>query len=461
MPDLQSRPWWGAVAGRLRAVDSYAVDSAVAAVVAVTVSAQFVGAPAGGATALGVLLNAGTVLPLIWRRRAPFAVAVTVAVFAVLVSAYNRPGQDLQYGALVATYTVADLGRRWQRWTFLAGLLLIIGPGSLLAKNYHAADFLLTFLLPLGAYLLGALARTSRLRTEVLQEQANKLAREREADVARATAGERARIARDMHDLLAHAVSIMVVQAEAAPVVVRTDPDRAERAFDAIAEAGRDAMVQLRRMLGVLKEEQDTGVRAPPPTVAAVPALIAQMDRAGLRVDLMSQGPPRPLPADAEVAAYRIVQEALTNTVKHAGTACATVRFDWTDADLVITVTDGGQRLTGAAKGRPAGSGHGLGAGSGHGIGAGGGHRTGAGSGHGIGAGGGHRTGAGDGHRIGAGGGHDVEASGGHGLIGIRERAAACGGHAEAGPMPGGGFQTTARLPYIEAAATGTAHRCP
>ena len=102
-----------------------------------------------------------------------------------------------------------------------------------------------------------------------------------------------------MHDVLAHAVSIMVVQAEAAPLVLRTDPDRAERAFDAIAEAGRDAMVQLRRMLSILKEEQDTGVRAPPPTVAAVPALVAQMDDTSLRVDLrtgVSPAPCRPMP---------------------------------------------------------------------------------------------------------------------------------------------------------------------
>jgi signal transduction histidine kinase len=397
MPGRRPCHWGAAVTGGLRSANTYAVDSVLAAVVAVPVSVQFANASPGGATPLGALLNAGTVLPLIWRRRAPFAVAVTVSVFAALVSVYARPGQAVPYGALLATYTVADLGRRWQRWSFFGGLVLILGPGALLVKHYGAADFLLDLLLPLSAYLLGTLARISRERAEALEERAEQLARGREADVARAAAEERARIARDMHDLLAHAVSIMVVQAEAAPVVVRTDPDRAERAFDAIAEAGREAMAQLRRLLGVLKEEQDAGVRAPPPTVSAVPALVTQMDSTSLRVDLRTQGEPRLLPADAEVAAYRIVQEALTNTVKHAGADSVIVRLDWKDASLLITVTDDGRGPEDAAGSQ----------------------------------------------------------AGGHGLIGIQERVAACGGHAETGAAPGGGFQVTARLPYIEKAATG------
>ena len=134
MPGQQPRHWWAAVIARPRSANTYAVDSALAAVVAVPVSVQFANASPGGATPLGVLLNAGTVLPLIWRRRAPFAVAVTVAAFSLLASVYNRPGQDLPYGALLATYTVADLGRRWQRWGFLGGLVLILGPGALLRQ---------------------------------------------------------------------------------------------------------------------------------------------------------------------------------------------------------------------------------------------------------------------------------------------------------------------------------------
>lgn len=389
---MTGRPhhWWEPVAARLRTANTYAVDSALAAVVAIPVAAQFANATtSNGPTLLGGLLNAGTVLPLIWRRRAPFAVAVIVAAFAIAVSAYHRPGQELQYGALVATYTVADLGRRWRRRTFLGCLVLIIGPGALLAENYAAPDFLLTSLLPLSAYLLGTLARTSRARNVALQERADQLAGRRQADMARAAIEERARIARDMHDLLAHAVSIMVVQAEAGPVVARTDPERTERAFDVIADAGRDAMVQLRAMLGVLNGDDDIDVRAPQPTVAAVSELVARMDRTGLRVDLRSEGEPQPLSPDTEVAAYRIVQEALTNTVKHASADSATVRLDWTDLALVITVIDDGAGTTADS------------------------------------------------------------AAAGHGLIGIRERATACGGRAETGSAPGGGFLVTARLPYV------------
>jgi signal transduction histidine kinase len=385
-----------AVVTRLRAANTYHVDAALAAAVAVPVSAAFASAwsgPPGTVTPLGGLLNAGTVVPLVWRRKAPFAVAVTVALFAILVSAYHRPGQELQYGALVATYTVADLARLWQRWAFLGSLLAVLLYGSLFVKHASANDFMLTLLLPVSAYLLGTLARVRRARTEAVEERAVQLARGREAEAARAAAEERARIARDMHDILAHAISTMVVQAEAGPVVVRTSPARAERAFEAIAEAGRDSMVQLRRLLGVLDDKPETGVQPPPPTVAAVPALVARMNQAGLCVDLETLGEPQALPADTGLAAYRIVQEALTNTLKHAGARSATVQLRWTLTDLRLTVIDDGRGGNGAA-GRFQG--------------------------------------------------------GGHGLIGIRERAAACGGHAETGPGPHGGFQVTAHLPYSQ-----------
>lgn len=389
----RSLRWWTAVEARIRPTNVYAVDTALAVAVAVPVSVPFITEPSGpaGPTLLGALLNAGTVLPLIWRRRAPFIVAVVVAAFAILVSAYHRPGQDLQYGGLVAIYTVADLGRRWQRRGFLWGTLLTLPPMALLKGN-SMSELMFTLLLPLCAYLLGTLARTSRARAEVLEQQAAQLGRRREADAARAAAEERARIARDMHDVLAHAVSVMVVQAEAGPVVVRSDPSRAERTFDAIADAGRDAMVQLQRVLGVLKLEQDAGVRAPPPTVAAIDALVAQVRRTSLRVDLRTQGQPCTLPASSDVAAYRIVQEALTNAVKYAAAGSATVRLDWGKDDLVITVSDDGRGPDGAA---------------------------------------------------------DDLRPGAQGLIGIQERAVACGGHAQAGSAPGGnGFQVTARLPY-------------
>lgn len=364
------------------------MDVLVAAAVAVPVFVPFATAPE--VTPLGVVFNLGTVVPLVWRRRAPFAVALVVACFAMGVSLHHRPGQMLQYGALVAVYTLADLGRhRWQRWGFIGVLVASIPPGALLIKGNDAGEFMFTLLLPMTAFLLGTLARTVRERSDALVARSAQLEREREAEAARAAAEERARIARDMHDVLAHAVSIMVVQAEAGPVVVRSDPDRAEQAFDAIAGAGRDALAQLRRMLGVLKEDQDHGVRAPQPTIAALPGLVEHVNGTRVDVRLTVEGAARDLPPDADLAAYRIVQEALTNTVKHAGARTAEVRLRWTDHELEITVTDDGQGNDGEPGWR----------------------------------------------------------RGGDGLIGIRERAAACGGTAEAGPLPDGGFRVFARLP--------------
>ncbi|MES9602697.1 histidine kinase [Actinomadura sp. NPDC000929] len=389
---LRRRPGEG---GRL-------VDVLVAAAVAVPVFVPFATAPE--VTPLGVVFNLGTVVPLVWRRRAPFAIALVVACFAMGVSLHHRPGQMLQYGALVAIYTLADLGRhRWQRWGFIGVIVASIPPGALLVKNNDAGEFMFTLLLPMTAFLLGTLARTARERSNALVERSAQLEREREAlererqaEAARAAAEERARIARDMHDVLAHAVSLMVVQAEAGPVVVHTDPGQAERVFDAIADAGRDAMTQLRRTLGVLKEEQDHGVRAPQPTIGALPGLVEHVNRTQVRVRLTVEGVRRGLAADADLAAYRIVQEALTNTVKHAGARTAEVLLRWTDHELEITVTDDGRG----------------------------------------------RAGADPGWR-----------RGGDGLIGIGERAAACGGTAEAGPLPGGGFRVSATLPCAAAVA--------
>ncbi|WP_433473638.1 sensor histidine kinase [Spirillospora sp. CA-142024] len=387
---------------RSRAGVGRLVDVLVAAAVAVPVFVPFATAPE--VTPLGVVFNLGTVVPLVWRRRAPFAIALVVTAFAMGVSLHHRPGQMLQYGGLVAIYTLADLGRhRWQRWGFISALVATIPPGALLVKDNDAGEFMFTLLLPMTAFLLGTLTRTARERSDALVERSAQLEREREAlerereaEAARAAAEERARIARDMHDVLAHAVSIMVVQAEAGPVVVRTDPDQAERVFDAIADAGRDAMAQLRRMLGVLKEEQDHGVRTPQPTIGALPGLVEHVNRTQVNVRLAVEGESRDLPPDADLAAYRIVQEALTNTVKHADARTAEVRLRWTDHELEITVTDDGQ---GRDETEP-----------------------------------GWRR-------------------GGDGLIGIRERVHACGGMAEAGSLPGGGFRVFARLPYAATVA--------
>ncbi|MDH3038005.1 MULTISPECIES: sensor histidine kinase [unclassified Streptomyces] len=377
---------------RWRPTNPYVLDAALAALTLFAVSLQWI-FPDGGDDPLiwqGWLLGAATAVPLIWRRRAPCAVACAVSVATPAQALHHAPPPDVMYGGMVVLYTMAAQARPWQRRLMLTGWM--IGVVVTMQHQTHKAPFEYAFHLMglVAAYALGMLARVQRAYTAELEDRARRLERERAADTARARAEERARIARDMHDILAHAVSLMVVQAEAGPVVVRKDPDRAEATFDTIASTGRDAMAQLRRILGVLKEELPEGgtgsPRLPQPGVTALPELVRQVGRStGLRAELRTSGEPRPLSSDTEVAAYRVVQEALTNTLKHARASRALVELDWADDHVSLTVTDDG-------RGPSAGP-------------------------------------------------------GGHGLIGIRERAAACGGSAETGEAPGGGFRVAVRLP--------------
>ncbi|MGP4007286.1 sensor histidine kinase [Streptomyces sp. 4N124] len=385
--------WITPAVTRLRTANPYAVDGALAALVLFAASLQWIfpGDSDDKLTWQGWLLAAATAVPLVWRRRAPFATAWAVSAATSAMAVYHAPPPDVAYGGLVVLYTMAAQGRPGQRRVMLVGWILGVTLTMQHKANTLPFEYAFQFLSVVCAYGFGILARVQRAYTAALVDRARRLERERAADTARATAQERARIARDMHDILAHAVSLMVVQAEAGPVVVRSDPARAEAAFDAIAAAGRDAMSQLRRILGVLKEERRDGAtdRLPQPGVAALPGLVRQVtDSTGLHVALRTTGEPRPLPRDTEVAAYRVVQEALTNTVKHAYASSATVALDWLEDELRLVVTDDGRG--------PSGPG------------------------------------------------------GGHGLIGIRERAAACGGSARAGRGPDGGFQVVVRLPAAD-----------
>ncbi|MFB4276725.1 MULTISPECIES: sensor histidine kinase [unclassified Nonomuraea] len=388
------RRWWASLPTIL-------VDAALAALVLVVQLWPFVSRdnPWGGPWHwLGYVVVVAACVPLVWRRRAPVAVLLGTLLPTTLYDIVDQvPAQPIWYGGLVAFYTVAVYCTRWIRWVMfaitLAGGLLIVGSAETALRGV---------VLFVAAYAIGRAAAASRAHAAALEERAAQLAREREAEAERAAERERARIARDMHDILAHAVSVMVVQAEAGPVAVGSDPARAVAAFDAIAAAGRDAMDQLRRMLNVLKEEQ--GPRGPQPTIATLPTLADQVRATGLHVTYSTSGEPRPLSPDAEVAAYRITQEALTNIVKHAGATRAGIALAWQDHALMIEITDDGR---GRDPGLPAGIPTGTPAGLPSGL-----------------------------------------PSGGNGLIGIRERAAACGGTAVTGPRPDGpGFRVLVRLP--------------
>jgi len=331
----------------------------------------------------GYVAAVGASLPLVARRRAPVPVLLLCVVFSGLYDlAEPLASQPLWYGALIALYGVAA-GCPFRVRLALLTVMCLVGLITVGSPDTATRGVVLY----VAAYALGRASAGSRAQAAALAERALRLERERRMDEERAAERERARIARDMHDVLAHSISLMVVQAEAGPVALETAPDRAATAFDTIADTGRDALDQLRRMLSVLKD--DDGARAPQPTARDLPALVRQVAGAGLEVRCDVEGEPRPLPVDCDVAAYRIVQEALTNIVKHAGAARAEVRVCWHDDALEVRVVDDGR-----------------GAGT-------------------------------------------VLPSGRNGLIGIRERAAACGGTATAGPRADlrPGFEVSARLP--------------
>ncbi|MEU4266927.1 histidine kinase [Streptomyces sp. NPDC026092] len=323
-----------------------------------------------------------TVLPLVWRRRAPLAVLLAILATSTLYElAVEGPGQPLPYTGLVIVHTIAALAPPWQRRATVL-LLVVAVPVSVWLNTGSARELTFSLFVFAAAYVFGRL-------TDARQ-------RAHRVEAERAAARERARIAREMHDILSHAVSLMVVQAEAGPVAVRAAPERAEAAFDAISATGRDAMDQLRRMLGVLRDGTEGAEGAPPPRepqpdLGGLPALVDRVRTSGLDVTYDTTGGVRALPAAVGATVHRIVQEALTNVVKHAGARTAAVRLAYEDGVVEVVVTDDGRGPRRGA--RPAGG-------------------------------------------------------EGHGLVGIRERAAAHGGTAVTGPGPDGrGFEVRVELP--------------
>nr|WP_189973347.1 histidine kinase [Streptomyces avidinii] len=329
-------------------------------------------------------MTTAAVLPLIWRRRAPVGVLTAVLVLGGIYKvAVDGPGQPLPYAGLIAFYTVAlQCALRVRAAVGLATVVLV--SLSVGWETGTARELLFTLFVSAAAYALGRLQHTRQAYTEAALARAAELERANRIEAEQAAARERARIAREMHDILSHAVSIMIVQAEAGPVAVRRAPERAEAAFEAIAETGRDAMAQLRVMLGVLRTDE-AAPRSPQPGIAGLTELVDRVRASGLRVTYERTGVVRELPAALEATVHRVVQEALTNVVKHAGAAAADVTLAYGPGTLTVTVTDDGR-------------------------------------------------GPGD-------------ASGGHGLIGVHERAAAHGGTAWTGPGPGGqGFSLRVEL---------------
>jgi len=322
--------------------------------------------------------------PLALRRRFPllaFAAAVTGLVVLDPDAALSL------FGAVVLASYSAGVALEGRRTYLIPGVALGLFAGLLLDGEGAPSDLVAFALFFGGPWLVGRLVRQRARQADELVRLAD---RDRERERAAAVEEERARIARELHDIVSHSISVISVQTQA--VRRRLGPGN-EREIDdlrAVETTARQAMGEMRRLFGVLRADGTRAALTPQPGLDQLDRLVEQVRGSGLPLDVEVEGEPVPLPPGVDLAAYRIVQEALTNVVRHAGSAPTRVRLLFRDADLEVTVEDDGP---------------------------------------------GARTGA----------------SGGHGLVGMRERVALYGGTLELGSVNGGGFRVHARLPFREA----------
>jgi signal transduction histidine kinase len=353
---------------------------------------------AAGAAALG--------WPLAWRRRHPAgALAVTLAGTAAVAAAQPRAAAAGLVVLAFVLYTVAATSRIRAALGALA--VAIAAAGATALPDFRAMGAAAAFALAyVTVWTIGfAVGQHRRYTADLLAGQA-RLARAELSEARRGVTEQRLRMARELHDVLAHQMSVITVQAGYGGLVIDENPAQARAALAIIENAGRETLAEMRRLLGVLRADAPavaggTGeavALAPAPGLASLDRLAEQIALAGVRVDLFVTGRPRRLPAGLDLSAYRIVQEALTNVVRHAATAEARARVDYLDDRVLIEVTDDGPGRIGQDPdgSRPAGA---------------------------------------------------RPRPDGHGLAGMRERASLFGGELTAGPRPGGGFKVTAILP--------------
>src|SRR3954454_19179749 len=332
----------------LRHVFPRAIEYGDQLIVALLAGTALVEVLVSGEAVLDAVVGAAVALPLLARRRAPLL--VLLAVIALGYAGYARDasvGGSLQAWIVlnVALYSVAA---HCERKRAVAGAVIVSAFVLLfeipaLVEGGRVDDLAGEWLFLGGVWLLGRWVRQRRQRTADLERQAADLEADRSALAREAVADERARIAREMHDAVAHSVSVMVLQAGAAEQVLAAAPERARESLVTIQDAGREAIVELRRMLGLLRDPVAGAALAPQPGVGRLDALLDQVRAAGLPVELTVEGEPRRLRPGIDRSAYRFVQEGLTNTLKHAGPARASVRIRYGDGTLELEVLDDGR----------------------------------------------------------------------------------------------------------------------
>ena len=353
--------------------------------------------PPAGLTITGgrgviTLVGASVTVPLAWRRRAPIPVLFTISVAILLGSLLSKHADGMPFVAflalILAFYSVgAHCADRRGLLAAGGGIALLLGydlaHGGLGQAHGSRPGAALIFAI---AWLVGREVRRRRRELTLLHERAARLEQDQEEQARAAVAEERGRIARELHDVVAHSVSVMVVQAQAGPRLLG-EPDRARGAFRSIEASGREALVELRRMLGILRTGDEELAIGPQPGLGSLESLVEQVRDAGLPVELRVEGDPLQLPPGVDLSAYRIVQEALTNVLKHAGRAHAEVVVRYGPSELELRISDDGSDAPVSVNGS------------------------------------------------------------GHGLIGMRERVALYGGALEAGRRTDGGYAVRARLP--------------
>ena len=347
------------------------------------------GEPAGTAAGAAVV-TALMALLLLWRRTHPLAVLAAFVALAAIGEGFFIGPPDLLTQVLMLLTVNYSVGAHADGRRGLAGLGIGVAGVAFVAALYDPTDlvFPIVFFV-VTPWLVGRLLRNTMLTARELAERAELAEHAREDEERRAVMAERNRVARELHDVLAHNLSVVVVQAGAARRIVERDPERAAEVAALIELTGREALAELRHLFGPVRRS-DALTPSEQPGLDDLERLATRVGHAGLEVDLRIEGEPVPLPAGVDLTAYRVVQEALTNALKHAGAEAATVSLSYEPNELVLSVEDDGD---------------GLGP-----------------------------------ERLGT-------LGGGHGLVGMEERVALYGGLLQAGPREAGGFAVRARLP--------------
>lgn len=385
-PGVASRP---EPLSRLRGLAPPVGDALLAAVFVVASLFESVLSDTSRPPVVHALIAVPTMAGLAWRRRWPTLVAVAVVCGNIAI---NPNGQFSTLLAMVlVSFTVGaelDPPRAWWALGLIAGPFL----GVLYVEGLEPSDVAATLVFIVGPFAVGRGNRVRLARLADAVARAERLERQQAEQAAAAVAEERARIARELHDIVSHSLSVVTIQTQAVRLRLKPDQVREERDLAAVETTARQALGEMRRLFGVLRTDGDPLALAPQPGLGELDALIEQVRSAGLDVRLAVEGDRRELPPGADLAAYRIVQEGLTNVLRHAGARHAWVTLSYDEEALVVVVEDDGRGPGGATPG-------------------------------------------------------------GHGLVGVRERVALYGGHVETGTREGrSGFRLSARLPWRERA---------